>query len=211
MRVRHVLIADDHEVTRRGIREILRDAFGELDSTEVSDGSAVLDLLGTPWDLFVLDVMMPGPGIVPLVSRIREAHPTASILVLTAATETEYVIQTMRAGASGVLHKHRASDELVRAVRAVCEGGHYLHAETAAAIASAVGDRDARPLHSKLSERELDIVCRIARGQAVKEIAADLGLSNKTVATYLMRVRGKTGLSSHVEITRYALRNGLVE
>jgi len=208
----HVLIADDHAVTRRGIRELLRDAFDGVQVAEVADGHAVLaELPSQAWDLILLDVMMPGPGILELLGAIRAAVPGAPVLVLTASNEIEYVIETMKAGASGLIHKHHAADDLLHAVQRIADGGTYLHADTAAAIARTLQGRKPTLLHHDLSERELDIFRRIALGRAIKEIGFDLGLSDKTVATYLARIREKTGLTSHVEIARYALKNGLVD
>ncbi len=208
----HVLIADDHAVTRRGIREIIVDAFEGVDAVEVGDGDAALAQLGTrPWDLILLDVMMPGPGILAVLGHIRAASGTVPVLVLTGTDEVQYVIETMKAGANGLIHKRHAADDLLRAIQQVADGGTYLHADTAVAVARSMHADAAPALHEVLSGREMDVLRRIARGQTVKEIAFDLGLSNKTVATYLARIRDKTGLVGHVEIARYALRQRLVD
>jgi two-component system invasion response regulator UvrY len=210
--MRTALIADDHEVTRRGIREILQDEFPGVEIVEVGDAAAVLAQLHTrKWDLMLLDVMMPGGTIVDLLRKIRATHADVPALVLTAATEVEYVTQTMRAGANGLVHKHRAADELVAAIKVVVEGGVYLHPETEHAVALTLRDAEPGLPHKKLSYRELQIFRLIARGREVKEIAVELGLSDKTVATYLARIREKTGLGNHVEIARYALHHKIVE
>jgi DNA-binding NarL/FixJ family response regulator len=210
--MRHVLVADDHEVTRRGLREILVDAFGDVEVCEAARGTEVLERLEErPWDLILLDVRMPGPNICDVITRIRSEMPTTPVLALTAWTEIEYVIETMKAGANGLIHKHHAADELLQAIKVVLDGGSYLHPETAAAIAASLRDVEAPKPHHKLSVRELEIFKQIALGKAVKEIAADLQLSDKTVATYLARIREKTGLTSHVEIARYALQHGIVD
>jgi two-component system invasion response regulator UvrY len=154
---------------------------------------------------------MPGGSVVDVIRAIRATKQEVPILILTAATEVEYVVETMRAGANGLIHKHRASDDLLAAALAVANGGTYVHPETAAAVAAALRERSASALHEKLSKRELEIFRLIAVGRAVKEVAATLGLSDKTVATYLARIRAKTHLSTHVEIARYALQHGLVE
>jgi two-component system, NarL family, invasion response regulator UvrY len=210
--MQHILIADDHAVTRHGLRELLCDAFDGADVTEVGDGDAVLAALALhAWDLLLLDVLMPGPGILELLRRIRAHSADVPVLVLTASDETGYIVETMKAGANGLIHKHRAVDDLLLAVRRIADGGTYLHADTAVAIARLLQERPPTRLHHDLSERELDIFRRIALGRAIKEIGFDLGLSEKTVATYLARIREKTGLISHVEIARYALKNGLVD
>ena len=210
--MRNVLIADDHAVTRHGIRQLLRDAFEGVEVVGVGDGDAALaELPSRPWDLILLDVMMPGPSILVMLGRIRAVNANVPVLVLTASSEIEYVIETMKAGANGLIHKHHAVDDLLEAVQRIAEGGTYLHADTAAAIAKTLHARKPTLPHHDLSERELDIFRRIALGRAIKEIGFDLGLSEKTVATYLARIREKTGLTSHVEIARYALKNGLVD
>lgn len=210
--MKNVLIADDHAVTRRGIRSIVQEQYDSADIVEVSDGHAVLQQLSVrPWDLILLDVMMPGPGILQLLASLRAHSTNVPILVLTSSNELEYVVQTMKAGANGLMHKHRAADDLVEAIEKVAAGGSYLHADTAVEIAQSLREKKPSLAHQDLSEREIDIFRRIALGRAIKEIAFDLGLSEKTVATYLARIREKTGLVSHVEIARYALKNGLVD
>lgn len=209
--MQHILIADDHEITRRGLREILTEAFAGAHVAEAIDFAQVLEQIGDrTWDLIVLDFMMPGGKILDLLAKVRRKS-TAPILMLTAITEIELVIATMKAGAKGFLEKHRAADALIEAARRLGAGGSYLHPDTATAVAAALLEpRPAAP-HDKLSERELEIFLAIGRGRAIKEIAADLRLSDKTVATYLGRIRDKTGLTSYVDIIRYVLQHKLVE
>lgn len=210
--MRHVLIADDHEVTRRGIREILVEAYPEVEVTDVASGHAVLEKLGDQkWDLLILDIWMPGPTILELLREIRLIEAHTPILVLTAATEAEYSIQTMKAGANGVVQKHRAADDICTAIRMVSTGGAYLHPESAIAIATSLRTSPVPTLADRLSGREIEIFKGIASGKTIKELAASMQLSDKTVATYLARIREKTGLQTHVEIARYALQNRLVE
>jgi two-component system invasion response regulator UvrY len=210
--MRHVLIADDHEVTRRGVRQLLHEGFDGVEVVEAADGEAVMAALPTRrWDLLLLDIMMPGRGILDLLARIRAVDAAVPVLVLTAAVEIEYVFQTMKAGANGLIHKHRASDDLLEAIAKVVGGGTYLHADTAAEVASSLRQEPRTRPHERLSSREFEIFRLIALGRAIKEIASDLDLSDKTVATYLARIREKTGLTSHVEIARYSMQNGLVD
>lgn len=210
--MRYVLVADDHAITRRGVRETLADAFEDIEVHEAENETSVLEVLDThPWTCIFLDIMMPGRGIVELIKTIRTRHREVPILVLTALTEIEYVVQTLQAGANGILHKHRAAEDLVEAFEQASNGGKYLHPETANAVAKSIGQPPPTLPHESLSPRELDIFRRIALGGALKEIAAELSLSEKTVATYLARIREKTGLSSYVDIARYALQNGVVE
>lgn len=210
--MRQILIADDHEVTRRGIRDMVCEAFPDAEVTEAADGAALHALIDRQrWDMILLDVIFPGANIVDTVQRIRRSDADVPVLVLTAATEMEYVVQTMKAGANGVVHKHVAANDLMRALHQVSQGQNYLHPDTAVEIARLLNEPPTTRPHQLLSERELTIFKRIALGQAIKEIAFELELSDKTVATYLARIRTKTGLSSAVDIARYALQNGLVQ
>jgi DNA-binding NarL/FixJ family response regulator len=194
------------------VRDLLRDAYPDASITEAADAIEVLARLsGRAWDLVLLDVLMPGADILDVIAQTRIQAPRAAVLMLTGATELAYVTATMKAGADGLVHKHRAADELLQAIAKVAAGGTYLHPETAAAIARSLYDTRAPLLHELLSERELEIFRLIAQGRTVKEVAAELDRSGKTVATYLGRIRAKTGLSSHVEIARYALQHRLVE
>ena len=209
--MRNILIADDHAVTRRGIREILHEAFPQVVIQEAADAEGLLAVLSDrPWDLVLLDALMPGGSVLETLARIRTTHPQVPVLVLTAATEIEYLVHAMRAGANGLIHKHRASDDLLEAIKTVANGGNYIHPESALDLAATRRGDQALP-HERLSGREREIFARIAQGRSVKEIAGELKLSDKTVATYLARIREKTGLNSHVEIARYALLHHVVD
>lgn len=206
-----VLVVDDHEVTRRGVRELLLDANPGVEFEEASDGAALARLLPTrAWSLVVLDAMLPDASLLETLALIRGGS-AVPVLVLTAAVELEFVIQSMKAGANGLIHKHRASQDLVEAARCVAAGGTWLHPETAGQVAAALREPPQTLATHDLSGRELEIFKRIALGQTIKEIAGELALSDKTVATYLTRIREKTGLQSHVEIARYALKHQLVD
>ncbi|MEZ4375693.1 MAG: response regulator transcription factor [Polyangiaceae bacterium] len=210
--MKRVLVADDHEITRRGIRELLLEAYSGSEVVEAADGLAVLDLLPRgDWDLLLLDVRMPGPDILDLLADIRADHPKLPVLILTAATELEYVFQLMGGGANGLIHKHRAATELLLAIDHVVSEGRYLHPENAAEVAAHLAAPPAPLVHQRLSRRELEIFCAIASGRSVKEIASDLALSDKTVATYIARIREKTALQSYVDMARYAVHHKLVE
>lgn len=212
MSLRHVLVGDDHAVTRRGIREFLCDEFADVEVVEAGDGNAVLEQLGLrPWDLILLDIRMPGPNVLDVIAQIRVANAVVPILILTAVAEIEYVVQTVKAGANGIIHKHRASDELLAAIKQVAGGEAYVDAETAIAIARGLTEKRTDLLHERLSEREYEVFRLIALGRAIKEIAGELNLSEKTVATYFARIREKTGLDNYVQIARYALQNRLVD
>jgi len=207
-----VLIADDHQVVRHGLRQILQDEFKEFHIGEANDSAQAVELVASqPWDLVLLDINMPGRGGLDALAEIRRLRPKLPILVLSAAPEAEYAVRALKAGAAGYINKQFASDELIVAVRKVMGGGVYASGMVSETLLSGLKAGGEKALHEKPSDRELHVFRLIGMGRSVKEIAAELSLSDKTVATYLARIKEKTGLKSYVEITRYAFQNKLVE
>jgi two-component system, NarL family, invasion response regulator UvrY len=205
-----VLIADDHEVVRRGLKEILQGEFTELCIGEAQDAQELQERLEErSWTLVLLDVLIPGVNVLEAVSRIHKLDPPTRVLIVTSISESEYAGSLLRAGADGYITKQRACDELIAAVHKVLEGGVYL---TDAGIRLLATGRPAQAAaHERLSARELQVLRLLARGRSVKEIAQELSVSDKTVATYVARIREKTGLQNYVEMTRYALQHKSVD
>ena len=207
-----MLIADDHEVVRRGLKLILLEEFRGAQIGESGNARETLEQVAArEWDLVLLDINMPGRSGLDVLAEIKRLRPKLPVLILSVSPEAEFAERTLRAGAAGYINKQFASDEILLAVRKVLSGGTYVSATIAEKLASSLKGGDSRALHEKLSNREFQIFRLIALGRSVKEIASELALSEKTVGTYLARIREKTGLSSHVEITRYAFQNKLVE
>lgn len=205
-----VLIADDHEVVRRGLKDLLHSEFAELEIGEASNGDELAALLiQRRWSLILLDVIMPGRNVIDMLADIRRADPQVPILILTVMAEPQYAVRALKAGANGYITKQHAGDELIAAVHKVLAGGTYLTDETVLALAT--GKAATVAPHDSLSERELAVLRLIAHGRPVKAIAHELSLSAKTVATYITRIRDKTGLYTYVEMTRYALQHRLVD
>lgn len=207
-----VLIADDHEVVRRGIKDILHDEFREINIDEARNGDEVSrKLLERKWDLILLDIIMPGKGVIEVLKEIRAVDPGLPVLILTAVSEVEYAAQTLLAGANGYITKRHADGELIVAIRKLLAGETYLSGEAAKALTDTLrGNAPVEP-HQQLSPRELEIFCLIAKGMAVKEIAFTLSVSPKTVGTYIARIKEKTCLENYVDFARYALQHKLVE
>jgi len=205
-----IVIADDHEVVRRGLKDILTEWIEDVEVAEASTADELLALVRAERrSLVILDIIMPGPGVVDVIKEVKQLQADLPILILTAVMEDQYASQTLAAGADGYITKRYASDELVNAVRALLRGERYLSQEALRAVTGQLrGDVPSLP-HERLSPRELQVFLLLARGQTVKEAAAELNVSDKTVATYIIRIREKTGLSSYVEFARYALQNGL--
>ena len=207
-----VLVADDHAVTRRGLRELVIEAFDDVEVVEAATTDEIFEAVGVhACALFLLDVRMPGVGIVEVIRRLCASHPAVPIVVVTGHTEIEYAVETMNAGAKAFVYKHQDAEVLVQAMRTAAAGETFLAPETAMTIATSAVKTKSQPPHTLLSGREWEVFVRIAKGAAVKEIAAELHISDKTVATYVSRIRQKTGLSTAVDVARYALVNKLVD
>jgi DNA-binding NarL/FixJ family response regulator len=207
-----IIIADDHTVVRHGLKEILTRELGQVEIAEAKDAREATVLLGQgAWDLVLLDINMPGRSGLEVLGDARQLCPGAPVLVLSAYPEKEFAIRAFKLGASGYLNKQSAFDELITAVKRVLGGGKYITTSLAEIMAGGLLQKRGHAPHEALSDRELQVLRLIAAGKTLKEIAADLSLSDKTVGTYRMRIAQKMGLSSNVELTRYALQHQLVE
>lgn len=207
-----VLIADDHEIVRRGLKDLLADAFGKIRIGEARTSQEALDLAQRQeWDIVLLDINMPGRSGLEVLEDLRRLRPTLPVLVLSASPEQDYAVRVLKLGASGYLTKQSASDELLAAIRKSLAGGKYVTATLAENLAAQLsGDAPDAP-HEALSNRELQVLRLIASGKTVKEIAADLSLSEKTIGTYRTRISEKLRLATNVELTRYALQHKLAD
>jgi DNA-binding NarL/FixJ family response regulator len=207
-----VLIADDHAVVRQGLRQILGD-IPELSVVgEAENGEAALSQVrAEPWDVLVLDMTMPGRGGLDILKDVRRERPQTRVLVLSMHPEDQFAVRMLKAGASGYLTKESAPDELVKAVRKVMTGGKYISPALAEKLAFDMDADSDRPLHDKLSDREFQVMGRLAAGRTVQEIADELMLSPKTISTYRARVLEKLGLKSNADLIHYAISHNLVE
>lgn len=207
-----VLIADDHEIVRRGLRQILRDEFSDLTLHEAENSQQAMDIvLQQPLDLVLLDINMPGRSGLEVLEQIRQERPKLPVLVLSAYPEEDYALRCLKLGAAGYLTKRSASAELLSAARKALTGGKYVTTSLAEKLAAALTEGASATAHESLSNRELQVLRLIAAGRSIKQIAAELSLSEKTVATYRTRISEKMGLATNVELTRYALQYGLVD
>ena len=206
-----VLIADDHTIVREGLKQILSDTTDIVVSDEAEDGQGVLDRVAiNTYDVILLDISMPGRTGLEILKQLRSEHPEVPILILTMYPETQYAIRALRAGASGYLMKESTPDELVKAVRTVSEGRRYVSTSLAERLAFDLAGNAGRLPHELLSDREYQVMCRIASGKTVTEIAEELSLSVKTISTYRSRLLEKMSLKNNAELTHYAIQNQLV-
>lgn len=207
-----VLIADDHEIVRRGLREILASHLGRLAFGEAGNAAEAIRLLiQKDWDLALLDINMPGRSGLEVLEEARRVRPRLPVLVLTSYPEKEFAVRAFKLGAAGYITKQEASDQLIAAVQRVLAGGKYVTPSLAERLATHLGDELPAAPHETLSQRELQVFRLVALGKSLKEIATELALSEKTIATYRARITEKTGLASSVEIARYALKQRLVD
>jgi DNA-binding NarL/FixJ family response regulator len=207
-----VLVADDHAVVRQGLKQILADTFGMKVVAEAADGAAVLERLrGGGVDVVVLDLSMPGMSGVEVIKQIRREYPSVYVLVLSIHSEDQYAVRVMRAGASGYLTKESAPGELVAALRRVSEGHKYVSGSLAEKLAIGLERGADREPHETLSDREYEVLRRLASGQTVGQIAAELVLSPKTVSTFRSRLMRKMHMHNNAEVTRYAITHGLID
>lgn len=206
-----VLLADDHALVRDGLRHILQSASGFEVIGEANDGISTIALVRSrPAEVLVMDLSMPGRNGVELIKQIKEETPALRILVLTMHAEQQYAVRAFKAGASGYLTKESASAELVSAVSKVASGGVYVSLAMAERFAQSLNEPVDTLPHQRLSDREFDVFRRIAAGQTLTEIAAELCVSSKTVSTYKTRILEKMQMPHEAALVRYALRHKLL-
>ena len=208
----HLLIADDHELVRRGLVSILAGAYPDLKVGEAANARQTLEAAERQdWDIVLLDINMPGRNGLEVLQDLKRLHPAMPVVVLSAFAEQDYAVRAFKLGASGYVSKQSASSELLAAIRKVLAGGRYVPPRLAETLAAAVAGETAGASHDLLSNRELLVLRRVASGKSLKEIATELALSEKTIGTYRARLSRKLGLSTNVELARYALQHQLIE
>ena len=207
-----VLLCDDHAMVRYGLIQILADEFPGSVFGEAGNADELLaSTLTRAWDLVLLDLSMPGRDGLSVLGDLRKRCPNLPVLVVTMHSEDQYALRAIRTGAAGYLNKREAPEELANAVRRILSGGRYIP-DAVAQILAAAPSREAKPrLHETLSDRELQVLRMLVSGRMVKEIAAELSLSAKTVSTYHSRILRKLHLKSDADLIRYALEFGLNE
>jgi two-component system invasion response regulator UvrY len=207
-----VLIADDHAVVRAGLRQFLETDPSIQEIGEAATGREALEQLRLgKWNLLLLDINMPDRSGLEVLQQVRSTHPETRVLVLSGYPERQYAVNVLRAGASGFLSKESAAEELMKAVRTVLAGRRYVSGALAELLVSDLDGDAQRPLHSSLSEREFQILCKLAAGRTVSEIANELCISVKTVSTYRTRVLQKMSFKTNADLTAYALHNALIQ
>ncbi|MGO9337860.1 MAG: response regulator [Terracidiphilus sp.] len=208
----HILIADDHGVVRRGLRDILADAIPGTDFSEACSGDEVLSRLArTKIALLVLDINMPGRSGMDVLRDVKHSYPRLPVIILSCHPEDQYAVRCLRAGASAYVNKESAPEELAIATKKILGGGRYISTTLAEKLIANLDEPCDKPLHELLSDREHEVMKMIAAGVPLTEIGDALHVSVKTISSYRARIMEKMQMKSNAELTRYALAQGLIE
>ncbi len=207
-----IAIVDDHAMVRAGLRQFFADQADFAVVAEAANGHEALDIVRHGGlDVVVMDISMPDQSGVEALAAIKARAPDLPVLILSGYAETHYATTLLRQGASGYLNKDCDPEDIVRAIRTVVRGRKYISAAVAEQLADGLGAPEQKTPHEQLSERELQVFLRLARGEVVGAMAESMCLSIKTVSTYRTRVMEKMGLESNSDLTYYALKNGLID
>jgi two-component system invasion response regulator UvrY len=206
-----VCVVDDHAVVREGLKRIICENEGMTVTAEANDAiEAIRVIQNEPPDVVLLDITLPNKSGLDVLKHLHSESPRLPVLVLSMHSEEQYAVRVLRAGAAGYLTKESAPARLVQAIRKVVRGGKYISPTVAERLVYDLNS-SGKPPHESLSDREYQVLCMIGSGQTVTMIAAELGLSVKTISTYRTRILEKCGLKNTAELTRYAIKEGLVD
>ncbi|MBU2445036.1 MAG: response regulator transcription factor [Bacteroidetes bacterium] len=207
-----VLIADDHPIIRNGLKQILADENDISVVAEAENAQQVFAYLDkNKVDILVLDISMPGISGLEAMEIIHRTNPKLPILFLSARPEEQYGIRILKAGGAGYLHKESAPEELIKAIRKIVGGGRFISPKLAEQLAGGLDHINRKQLHESLSNREYELMCMIASGKTVSQIAEQLFLSVNTISTYRRRILNKMNMNTNSELTYYCIKNGLVQ
>ena len=206
-----ILIADDHAIVRRGLKDILLEEFFVAQIVEVGDAESLLyEIRKHEWDIVITDISMPGRSGLEALQDIKQINPKLPVLILSAHSEDQYALRVLKAGAAGYLMKESAPDELVSAVTKVLTGKKYITPSVAEKLASSFDISSDKLPHEILSDREFEVFKMLASGKTVSEIASILFLSATTISTYRSRILAKMHIKTNSGLTQYALENKIV-
>jgi two-component system, NarL family, invasion response regulator UvrY len=207
-----ILIADDHAIVREGLKQIVAEESDMKVTGEAANADEVFEILKTNnFDIAILDINMPGKSGLDLLKDLKIQYPKLPVLILSMYGEEQYGIRALKAGALGYLRKVSAPNELVTAIRKIVSGGKYISQPLAEKLADAVDDSYNKLPHEILSDREFEVMCKIASGESAEKISAALSISIHTFYTYRNRIFEKMNMKSNVELTQYVINNKLNE
>lgn len=206
-----ILIADDHAIVRKGLRQIVREQAAQMDVDEAADGQTVLEKVSKDnIDVLVLDISMPGRDGLDVLQEIKHMRPSLPVLVLSMHPEEQYAIRVLKAGAAGYMNKDAAPDELVPAIQKIASGSKYMSPSLAELLLFDVTSQSGKLPHETLSDREYTVLIKIGGGKTVGEIANELSLSVKTISTYRTRILEKLKLRNNAELIRHVVDHNLM-
>ncbi|MBW8004230.1 MAG: response regulator transcription factor [candidate division NC10 bacterium] len=206
-----ILVVDDHAIVRQGLKQILADTPDLVVAGEASTGQEALEKVRTgQWDVVILNISLPDRSGVTVLEQLKTQYPDLPVLMLSMYAEEQYAVRVMKAGAAGYLPKESAPDQLVSAIHKVARGGKYVSPTLMEKFVSDLGTDPKKPRHEILSAREFQVLCMIAGGKSLTEIAEDLGVSVKTISTHRTRMLKKMELKTNADLIHYAIRTGLV-
>ncbi|MEO7727254.1 MAG: response regulator transcription factor [Burkholderiales bacterium] len=207
-----ILVADDHQIVRAGLKNLLADYNEFTVAGEAGSGTDTIKMVREEdWDIVLLDISMPDMNGVDTLKQIRRSKPDLPVLILTMHPEDQFAINLLRAGANGYVCKECAPEQLISAIRTVVSGRRYVSPALGDQLAGDLSGDSQKALHTELSEREFQVFCKLASGQAVSEIATELFLSVKTVSTYRSRILEKMSMKTNANLTYYAIKHGLIQ
>jgi two-component system, NarL family, invasion response regulator UvrY len=206
-----ILVVDDHAIVREGLKQIVADTSGLAVTGEAASEQETLELLRKhDFDVVLLDIAMTGRGGLEVLKQIKQEKPELPVLILSMYPEEQYAVRALKMGAAGYLTKVSAPDELINAVKKIATGRKYVSSSLAEKLAFNLEVDTEKPIHECLSNREFQVMCMIASGKTVTNIAEELSLSVNTISTYRVRVMDKLKMTTNSELTRYAIKNQLV-
>lgn len=207
-----ILIGDDHHVVRRGLKMIIVDAYPKAMIEEAADGASLLQKLTLQnWDIIICDISMPGRSGLEIMQLIKEQAPQIPVLMLSMHAAEHYAVRALKVGARGYITKESASDELIHAIKTITSGRKYITQEIANLLVNEKDDSISdNQLHKQLSNREFDVMKMIAEGNKISDIANSLSLSINTISTYRARILQKMKIDNNADLTKYALKNGII-
>lgn len=207
-----ILLADDHTIVRKGLRQILLDLPDVEVVDEARDGEEAIKLVSeNGYSIVILDISLPGRSGLEVLKQLKALKPNLPVLMLSMHPEEQYAVRAIRASAAGYLTKESAPDELTAAIRKVVNGGKYITSTLAERLAFEIDRKTDENLHECLSDREYQVLCMIASGRTVSEIATLLSLSVKTISTHRARILQKMNMNNNAQLTHYAIKQRLVD
>ena len=206
-----IVIADDHHIVRKGIRQIILEEFTDAYVDEVADAALLIrKIMDEKWDLVISDLSMPGRSGLEALPQIKQIQPQLPVLIMSIHPEEHYAIRVLKAGASGYLSKDMAPEELITAIQRVLSGKKYLSEAVSDQLTSYHFSQNNQAKHEQLSDREFSVLKLLASGKSLTEIADQLSLSVTTVSTYRSRILQKMDMKTNAELTIYSIENKLL-